>query len=191
MFTAVNEGKERAGCQEDRPTFEGMRFAQFSAWPQECAVSYLDDLETAVQTGRNLVEEKYIHMMKYSQPVEYKALLHRVIMPTVAAKELAERLCGILVEQARILSHRFPYVAGQGRPLYAKQDYRGTSIETYQLGELLTYSEGTLSKLLEYVEAYKKDGGSLARDITVNTVLFYGYESLEQAEAAMKERIEG
>ena len=71
MFSAVNEGGPRASCQEDRPSFYGMRKAQFLAWPLNARASYLGDLEAAKRERRNLVEEKYIHMMRTTEPVEY------------------------------------------------------------------------------------------------------------------------
>jgi hypothetical protein len=68
MFTSVNEGQARASCQDDRRTFEGMRAAQFHAWQASAVESYLEDLGAAESAGRNLVEEKYIHMMKTTEP---------------------------------------------------------------------------------------------------------------------------
>ena len=190
MFTAVNEGEERASCQEDRVTFEGMRRAQFNEWSLPAAESYLDDLETAQRSGRNLVEEKYIHMMKTTEPSKYTALLERVVMPSDAAGALAKEVSDLLLEQTRLLFEDYPYVSGQGRPLYSTFDYAGISVETYQLGELLTYSSNTLAALKEHINELEKNGSSLARNILEKTVKFYGHDSLDTAEAATKERID-
>jgi len=190
MFTSVNEGKDRASCQEDRKTFIGMRAAQFSAWPLKALASYLDDLEKARQNGRNLLEEKYIHMMKTTDPSRYGALLSRVTQPTGISRALAREAADKLLEQTRALFEKYPHVSGRGRPLYSTLDKEGASIETYQLCELLTYSEATLAALCEHIAALEKDGVSLARVIFENTVMFYGYDSLETAEAAMKGRID-
>ena len=189
MFTSVNEGGERASCQEDRPTFEGMRTAQFAAWPAFVRESYLDDLEEAIREKRNLVEEKYIHMMKLTDPVQYGALQHRVETPSDTKLVLAREICEKVLEQTHTLYGQYPYVSGHGRPLYSKDDRYGTSIETYQFGELLTYSERTLAGLKEHIFALEKSGGSLARTILENTVKFYGYETLDTAEKATKERL--
>jgi len=190
MFTSVNGGEARASCQDDRATFEGMRRAQFSAWSPGAAGLYLGDLEAAVRDGRNLAEEKYIHMMRTTEPSQYAALLERVKMPSEAAAALAQEVSDMLIEQTRILFEEYPYVSGQGRPLYSTFDYAGTSVETYQLGELLTYSENTLAALKEHITRLAESGESLARKILENTVSFYGYDSLDTAEAATKERVD-
>ena len=188
MFTTVNEGEARASCQEDRVTFDGMRTAQFRAWPLESITSYQDDLLNARQCGRNLVEEKYIHMMETTEPARYAALLARITVPSEAVRSLAREIADILLEQTRMLFEDYPYVSGNGRPLYSALDYCDISVETYQFSELLTYSEKTLLALGKYVKALKNGGASLARVILENTVGFYGYESLDTAEKAAKER---
>jgi len=190
MFVSVNEGEERASCQEDRVTFEGMRAAQYNAWAHKAVASYLRDLENARLNGRNLVEEKYIHMMRTTEPAQYNALLARITVPTEKAQALAQEISDKLLEQTRVLFEDYPYVSGHSRPLYSTLDYGYTSVETYQHGELLTYSEETLTDLLEHILKLEKDGVSLARVILENTIKFYGYESLDTAEAMTKERID-
>ena len=188
MFIAVNEGEERASCQEDRDTFTGMREAQYKAWTPVAVGAYLADLEDARKNGRNLVEEKYIHMMKTTEPARYESLLSRVTPPSDASRALAKDISDKLLDQTRVLFEDYPYVSGRGRPLYSELDYGNISVETYQLSELLTYSERTLEALKEHVLALEKDGKSLARIILENTVRFYGYDSLETAETATRER---
>ena len=190
MFTAVNEGADKASCQEDYDTFRGMREAQFSAWSQDACQSYLSDLEQAVSEGRNLVEAKYIHMMKTTEPSRYDALITRVNLPDSATETLAHEVSDILLEQTRILFEDYPYVSGQGRPLYSAFDYAAVSVETYQLGELLTYSRNTLTNLKKHISALESDGVPLARLILENSVGYYGYKSLDTAEAASRERAE-
>ena len=185
MFTSVNEEKDRANCQKDKKTFIGMRTAQFSAWSLKTLTSYLDDLEKARKNGRNLLEEKYIHMMKATEPSLYGALLSRVIQPTDVSRALAVEITGKLLEQTRVLFEKYPHVSGRGRPLYSTLDKEDISIETYQFCELLTYSEATLAALGEHIAALENVGVSLAREIFENTVTFFGYGSLETADAAM------
>ena len=188
MFVSVNEGEDRANCQEDYDTFKGMRDAQFIAWPTDAAASYLSDLEEARADGRNLVEAKYIHMMKNTEPSKYSALITRVKMPDSAAEALACEVSDLLLEQTRLLFEDYPYVSGQGRPLYSTLDYAAVSIETYQLGELFTYSAKTLSALKEHIIALNGRDVSLARLILENSVSYYGYKSLDAAETSTKER---
>jgi len=187
MFIAVNEGGERASCQEDPVTFDSMRTAQFSAWSRDALTSYLCDLDKALNDGRNLLEEKYIHMSKTTEPRTYEALLSRMVLPDETTTKLAHEISDIMLEQTRILFNDYPYVSGQGRPLHSALDYTGTSVETYQLGELLTYSKETLTMLKEHITSLSKEGKSFAGIILENTVKHYGYESLDSAETATRE----
>ena len=189
MFAAVNEGGERASCQEDPATFYAMRSAQFKAWPLDALESYFGDLEAARSCGRNLVEEKYIHMMRTADPSGYEELLHRVTMPSAEAAGIARDISDALLGQTRGLYEAYPYTTGHGRPLYAVQDFSATSVETYQLGELLTYSVKTLEALKRHISALEGSGRSLAREILENTVRFYGYGSLEAAEEGVIKNI--
>lgn len=191
MFISVNEGSERAECQEDFTTFSGMRTAQFETWPHGAVESYLDDLTAARKEGRNLVEAKYIHMMKTTEPSKYSILIQRITQPADDVCSLAREISDMLLEQTRELFETYPYVSGQGRPLYSTQDGNEVSVETYQHSELLTYSVKTLAALKEHILALKKDGISLAREILQNSVKFYGYESLDTAEEATRENAPG
>lgn len=192
MFQAVNEGEPRASCQDDRVTFEGMRRGQFEAWSRETCESYLDDLLNAVLDGRNLVSEKYIHMMKDASPTQYDALVKTIPMPNEASVALAREISNKLLEQTVELFKNYPYVSGSGRPLRSVSDFSGvTSIETYQLGELFTYSQKTLSNLFKHLMDLEIKGESLAYSILENSVKHYGYQTLAEAEAATKARIDG
>jgi len=191
MFQAVNAGGPRASCQEDRFTFTGMRRGQFEAWSREACLSYLDDLLNAVLDGRNLVSEKYIHMMKCASPAQYGELIKRIPVPDEQVVELACEISDKLLEQTAALFDRYPCVTGSGRPLRSVSDFSGViSIETYQLGELLTYSVNTLRLLTNHLLALEKDGKPLARAILENSVKHYGYKTLDEAEASIKTRMD-
>lgn len=191
MFHSVNEGGPKASCQEDPETFYGMRKAQFSSWDDATVDSYYRDVENAAASGRNLVMEKYIHMMKTTQPEEYRALLPRVVMPSEQARILARKITDKMIEQTRSLHEQYPYVSGAGRPLRSSEDYRGfTSVETYQLGELYTYSLNTLQCLWNHFCRLEAEGKSLARIILEHTVAHYGYDSLEKAEEVNRRHAE-
>lgn len=189
LFQAVNEGGPRAACQDDEDTFRAMRRAQFAAWPEEVRRSYLGDLEDAAFSRRNPVREKYIHMMQTTAPAAYAPLAAGVPPVSASARALADDIAAALLEETAALRRAYPYLSGASRPLYSPEDTRDdTSFETYQRGELLTYSERTLELLRAYIGRRAKSGGSLARDILENTVKYYGYGTLEQAEAAAKAR---
>ena len=183
MFQKVNEGGPRASCQDDPVTFDGMRRAQFDAWSPEAVDSYRRDLLAAQAAGRNLVMEKYIRMMERTDPDGSAALLERLPAPTQRQQDLAGTINETLLAQTETLFAQFPHVADTGRPLHSSGDSRwDTSVETYQLSELLTYSEATLEALHRHILALEGAGVSLARRILENSARHYGYESLERAE---------
>ena len=119
-----------------------------------------------------------------SQFTEY-ILTHRR-MPRAEAQALADEICAILLRQTAAYARQYPLMALQGRPLYAAEDGDGvTSVETYQRGELYTYSAGTLRKLHACILAKEKAGENFAREILERTVARYGFASLEDAERAI------
>ena len=191
MFQKVNEGGPRASCQNDHETFDGMRRGQFMAWSDEALKSYNGDLLNAEFTGRNLVMEKYVNMMKYTNPVEYKSFEGMLTFPSETGIADAQYIANKMVQQTVALFENYPYVAGAGRPLYSSEDYLGTtSIETYEKGELLTYSDKTLAALRKHLAALESEGRSLAKEILGYSVMHYGYSSLEDAEEQTRRRME-
>ena len=184
MFRRVNDDTH-VSCQENPEVFAGMRTAQLAAWLPEVADSYLRDLKEAEKSGRNLLREKYINMMASASPEQFAVLSKDMAKPTPVMLELADRLTAILMEQTRALHTKYPHVARAGRPLSAADDSEHrTSVETYQRGELLTYSENTLRLLLDQVQTMSLKGESLPRNILENIVRFYGYSDLNAAEEA-------
>ena len=187
MFQLVNAGGPRADCQEEYDTFYDMRFGQFSEWSESARCAYLEDLRSAKDAGRNLIEEKYIWMMIEGTPEMFLELSSRVVLPTERAKELADDVCERLMKQTERLHESYPGVAGSGRPLYAADGNTGlVSVETYQYSELLTYSEVTLAALHEHIVQLSERSIMLAELIMTNSVRHYGYRTLESAEAALE-----
>lgn len=191
MFHAVNGDGEKADCQNDRQTFDMMRRAQFTAWSPEAVESYYQDILEAERTGRNLCAEKYIHMMKNTAILQYERLKDQLTFPDARGMELVDLINGKMIKQTEALFERYPYVSGAGRPLYSSQDLGGTtSIETYQRGELMTYSTRTLELLYKHLCSLEAEGVSLAEKILEGSVCSYGYRSLEEAEAETRKRAE-
>lgn len=185
MFDRVNQGKSRASCQDDRETFCAMRKCQFAGWNEAMLESYLEDLEQAEEKGVNLLTEKYAHMMEYTSPEEY-ALFEGLLQPvTEEKKALVEQIHGISMEWTRQLHQKYPLVVSGGRSLTDDADSQigGTSLSTYLRGELLTYSEKTLKAYLAWQQELLERGENMDRIILNETVKFYGYHSLEEAEA--------
>lgn len=183
MFQTTRNKGGRASCQDDYVTFYNMRIAQFGAWSDEAAESYLEDLKAARAAGRNLIAEKYLNMMKSTYPAEYEAQKH--LLPPASQEKiaLANEICDEMIAQTIPLREAFPQVGKSSRPLFSEADKDGfTSVQTYQLGELLTYSEKTLRLLKKHLFALKAEGRSLAEEVTSRSVCSYGFSSLQEAE---------
>jgi hypothetical protein len=187
MFQAVNVDGPRASCQDDPVTFFGMRAGQFLAWSDAAVKFYLQDLLSAQESGRNLIREKYIHMMEKPGQNEYASLLRTVPASPDDVVKLASDVSARLLRQSEDLARTYPNFTKGGRPLFSKDDSNSvTSLETYQKGELLTYSASTLVALKEHIDALENDGISFAEMILENTAGFYGFANLTEAEEAVK-----
>jgi len=191
MFHTVQSVDGPTACQQDRKTFEIMRSSQIMAWNEEVAASYLEDLHRAKAAGRNLMTEKYARMMEYTSPCEFRRISSSLPALEQEALPLIERLSRMSVEWMEDLAAKYPYVGSQGRPIRNSGDTVATpSFETYNRGELSTYSAKTLKALEEHYLRLLADGENPAEVILRHTVTQYGYSSLEKAEAAQKDRVE-
>ena len=186
LFQQVHNTGGRASCQDDPDTFFKMRMSQWMAYSDEVLASYWEDLAQASAQGRNPVFEKYGYMMETTYPQEYEAL--REYLPAVSDKkrEMIEEMVSIHLEWDRQALERYPNLRKNGRALTTQEDsaYEGSSSESYLRGELMTYSEKTLSLLLEQMRKAREAGENLLLAIFANETAFYGYKSLEEAEAA-------
>lgn len=186
LFQQVHNTGGRASCQDDPDTFFKMRMSQWMAYSDEVLTSYWEDLAQASAQGRNPVFEKYGYMMETTYPQEYEAL--REYLPAVSDKkrEMIEEMVSIHLEWDRQALERYPNLRKNGRTLTTQEDsaYEGSSSESYLRGELMTYSENTLSLLLGQMRKAREAGENLLLAILANETAFYGYKSLEEAEAA-------
>lgn len=184
MFSAVQNIGGPADCQSDRKTFEIMRQSQFEAWPDELLLSYRADMDAAIAAGRNLLTEKYGRMMGHTLPAQYDRIAASLPPVSKETRDAADRIAKKMADQQAALQKKYPLLAGRGRPIYASGDtVSATSLETYAKGELLTYSIQTLRLLEKTV-----DGSDIALKTLQNTVRYYGYASLEDAEQQLKAR---
>ena len=191
MFHLVN-GDTRADCQENYPVCEKMRRSQFSVWNEEALSAYREDLLAAEAEGRNLLRDKYINMMASTEPEHYE--LFRGELPPVSPEKerLVEEIWQIMLPQTVELRRRYPNVGKMGRPLRSADERNGyASVETYEKGELLTYSEKTLAALLACIRAREAEGVSFAARIQENGVLSMGYASMEEAEEDARRQLSG
>ncbi|MCD8096798.1 MAG: DUF4125 family protein [Lachnospiraceae bacterium] len=185
LFQNTNNEGGRADCQDDHETFYLMRTAQAKSWSEEMVRSWLQDVVAAVGEGRNPVAEKYARMMAYTAPDAYEDL--RELLPDVEpeAEAAAQELTRQIVIWAEEAAAKYPHLVSRSRPIHASEDTPAyTSLETYHLGELLTYSAETLELFWDYYEQKQARGENLYLDVLEQTVRLLGYDSLDDAEAS-------
>lgn len=183
MFQKVHNIGGRASCQDEYMTFVVMRASQFASWPEEAVFSYLTDLEDAKSAGRNLVMEKYAHMMAVTDPAYYDQI--KGLLPPVSdeVKLLAEAVTRQYMVWEKEMEINYPNVRKHGRAATDVTADGAASFENYLRCELMTYSARTLALLMKHItenpeeNMYLKSMQIMAR--------CYGYASLEEAEAAL------
>lgn len=109
--------------------------------------SYLDDLKDKESKNINIVTQKYGYMMKETDYDYFKKIEH--LLPNVSEKKasLVDSIMLIYMKwEEDLLSSN---IDNKNRILYKKYNTKeSTSVETYMRGELLSYSEETLFKIL-------------------------------------------
>ncbi len=183
MMKEVNNIGGKAICQKDKEKFVQMRMAQLSLWSEDTKNSYKQDLVAAVDSGRNLVEEKYAYMLEYSDRELFEK--NKKLMGKVSEEKmlLVKELTDLAVEEQRLISKKYPLLSKTGRPLRSKSDTQHKiSFETYHRSELITYSIRTLELLKEDYLNYKKEHKSIAYLNLNNIVKSLGYKNVEEAE---------
>ena len=100
-------------------------------------------------------------------------------------KQTAEQIVKIHLEWDAEMLAEYPNIRKRGRTATTDKDNAmdGSSMESYLRAELLTYSEKTLALLWNETKAAYENGENLLKQIITNETLFYGYHSLEEAEA--------
>ncbi|MBS1209743.1 MAG: hypothetical protein H6R19_2141 [Proteobacteria bacterium] len=187
-FDKVHNEGGRANCQDDFGTFEIMRKSQFLCWDETTLNSYLADLQTARQLGRNLIQEKYARMMASTAPAQYASFAHT--LPTLTPWQLAtiETIITQQVAWRLEFAAAYPLMSSQARLIRTEEDtpYE-TSFETYLRGELGTYSAATLQAYQNMIAAYSRRGENITATTMNHTAILYGYAGLAEAERKLAE----
>ena len=157
------------------------------AWPLPLLESWKSDLIRANEDGRNPLTEKYGYMMCISDPEGNEETALR--LPSVSPEkiDMARRIVDRLIPQNEVFRAKYPRISGRGRPLRTSEEPAAgwTSIETYELGELWTYSQKTLELFEANLEVFEKEGRSYPETVVENGLKLRGFLSLEQAEAIL------
>lgn len=182
QFQATQNEGGRASCQDDFETFNIMRQSQYLAWYDDVLESYYQDILEAEKKPWNLVTEKYARMMESTAPDEYKQLEDK--LPKLSRERInkQEKIISKRVQWEEEFAKKYPALHDTARPIHTSEDTTWeTSFETYERGELSTYSDKTVDLYLKMVQDMDDRGVNLS-EITVSyMVKFYGYDSLEQA----------
>ena len=190
FFGKVENEGGRASCQDDWNTFSKMRRSQYMAWPEPLLESWKADLVRAGEEGRNPLTEKYGYMMCISDPEANKETARRLPPVPPEKREAARRIVDRLIPQNETFRAKYPRVSGRGRPLKTSEESAAgwTSIETYELGELWTYSQKTLELFEVNLDTFKKEGRSYPETVVEYGLRLRGFKGLEEAEAILAKR---
>ena len=186
MFQMVHGIDGRASCQDQYTTFVIMRGSQFASWPEEVIFSYLTDLEDAKSAERNLVMEKYAHMMAVTDPAYYEQI--RSVLPPISdeVRLLAQAITSQYMIWEKELEIRYPNVRKNGRAANDLSADGRASFENYLRCELMTYSARTLALLMKYINEHPDENLYLkSMELMARC---YGYSSLDEAEQALADR---
>ena len=184
FFDKVQNEGGRAFCQDDWDTFSKMRRSQYMAWSVPLLESWKSDLVRANEEGRNPLTEKYGYMMCISDPEGNEETALR--LPPVSPEKIdtARRIVDRLIPQNEVFRAKYPRISGRGRPLRTSEEPAAgwTSIETYELGELWTYSQKTLELFDANLDTYEKEGKSYPETVVEYGLRLRGFNSLEEVE---------
>ena len=190
FFDKVENEGGRASCQNNWDTFSKMRRSQYMAWSEPLLENWKADLNIAREEGRNPLTEKYGYMMCISDPEGNKETVRRLPPVSHEKKQITRCIVDRLILQNETFRAKYPRVSGRGRPLRTSEEPAAgwTSIETYELGELWTYSQRTLELFAANLDIFEKEGRSYPEAVVEYGLKLRGFESLDQAEEYLAKR---
>lgn len=189
LFQNVQNTGGRASCQNDPDTFFKMRMSQWMVYSKETLESYMEDLKSSMEQGRNLIFEKYGFMMETTYPEEFEEIKEHLPRILPETGKMIDEIADIHVKWDRAVYDKYPHIRENGRVFRSSEDsvYNGSSSESYLRGEYQTYSPKTVELIYEQVKQAEDAGENLLERIIENEVRFYGYQSLEDAEKKQSE----
>lgn len=190
LFQNVQNTGGRASCQNDPDTFFKMRMSQWMVYSKETLESYMEDLRSSVEQGRNLIFEKYGFMMETTYPEEFEGIKEHLPKVSPETEKMIDEMADIHVKWDKEVYEKYPHIRENGRVFRSSEDsvQNGSSSESYLKGEYKTYSRETVELIYKQVKQAVDAGENLLEKIIENEVRFYGYQSLEDAEKKQSEK---
>lgn len=167
MFSSVN-ASEPNSCQEDRKTFQVMRWMSYSAFDEKLLKSFLDNLKQAKEDERNLMTEKYGKMEGIIPHIEESADINRIA--DAEQKWMKE------------VSQKYPLT------FPTNPNNKESNFTNYLKCELETYSEDTLSQYAALVKNSLDSEKNLVEERYNNLFVKMGYKSLADKESKEKQK---
>lgn len=150
-------------CQEQPDTFKLMRKGSFYVLSYETLESYRNDLEEAIEEGRNLVELKYARIDD--------------LIPSLNDNPLIDRIVDIESRWMKELAEKYPS-SFKGRVSY--------SVGTYLRSELETFSDKTLELYFNDISRAMDEGRNLTEERYTFIFNQIGYGSIDDMERERK-----
>ena len=190
LFQNVQNTGGRASCQNDSDTFFKMRMSQWMVYSKETLESYMEDLRSSIEQGRNLIFEKYGFMMETTYPEEFEEIKEHLPKVSPETEKMIDEMADIHVKWDKEVYEKYPHIRENGRVFRSSEDsvQNGSSSESYLKGEYKTYSRETVELIYKQVKQAVDAGENLLEKIIENEVRFYGYQSLEDAEKKQSEK---
>ena len=140
----------------------------------------------AKRNHRNLLTEKYLIMMKSTDPDYYYQNESMLIPLSNERINQQEEIISIEIEWAEAYCIKDPRTSRNNRVIHTYEDtIYHTSIETYLRGEISTYSNETFDLYRDMVVRMKKDNENLFIKNMDITAKLYGYKNLDDVEKKM------
>ena len=164
MFMAI-EPSTPSFCQEQPEAFKLMRRASYQVLSNETLEAYLDDLQEAIDEGRNIIELKYARIDNLITPLSNNPLIAKIV--DSEGKWLKE------------LEKRYPLT------FTSRADF---AAGIYLRSELETYSDKTLELYYKDICKALEEGRNLTAERYTFLFKQTGYNSIDDVENERKNR---